>query len=153
MAFVDAVGILIGLLILQVPLAIPLAVLVFLLAFIPIVGAVTAGALAALVALVANGPVIALIVVANSFTDNQTEAKNRAILSTSMSTIKTLLWRCVRALRADMRSCEVATLRSLHRVSSAPQVNSSLEALTASIPSRDARSTLPWCGPLLLRRP
>ena len=72
-AFVDAVGILIGLLILQVPLAIPLAVLVFLLAFIPIVGAVTAGALAALVALVAQGPVIALIVVGIVVLVNQLE--------------------------------------------------------------------------------
>lgn len=62
-ALVDAVGILIGLLILQVPLAFPLAVLVFLLAFIPIVGATLAGILAALVALVANGWVNALLVV------------------------------------------------------------------------------------------
>ena len=74
-AFVDAVGILIGLLILQVPLAIPLAVLVFLLAFIPIVGAVTAGALAALVALVANGPVIALIVVGVVIAVNQLDSR------------------------------------------------------------------------------
>ncbi len=62
-ALVDAVGILIGLLILQVPLAVPLAVLVFLLAFIPIVGATIAGALAALVALVANGWFNAVLVV------------------------------------------------------------------------------------------
>jgi putative heme transporter len=72
-AAVDAIGILIGLLILQVPLAIPLAVLVFLLAFIPIVGAVTAGALAAAVALVAQGPVIALIVVGIVVAVNQLE--------------------------------------------------------------------------------
>ena len=72
-AFVDAVGILIGLLILQVPLAIPLAVLVFLLAFIPIVGATVAGILAALVALVANGPVNALFVVAVVVLVNQLE--------------------------------------------------------------------------------
>lgn len=72
-AFVDAVGIGIGLWILQVPLALPLAVLVFLFAFIPIVGAVTAGALAALVALVANGPVIALIVVGVVVLVNQLE--------------------------------------------------------------------------------
>ncbi|MFJ6653047.1 AI-2E family transporter [Microbacterium sp. NPDC091313] len=72
-AAVDAIGILIGLLILQVPLALPLAVLVFLLAFIPIVGAVTAGALAALVALVAQGPVIALIVVGIVVLVNQLE--------------------------------------------------------------------------------
>lgn len=72
-AAVDAVGILIGLLILQVPLAIPLAVLVFLLAFIPIVGATLAGILAALVALVAHGWVIALIVVGVVVLVNQLE--------------------------------------------------------------------------------
>jgi predicted PurR-regulated permease PerM len=62
-ALVDAVGIGIGLVILQVPLALPLVVLTFVLSFIPIVGAVLAGAIAALVALVALGPVQALIVV------------------------------------------------------------------------------------------
>jgi len=72
-AAVDAIGILVGLLILQVPLAIPLAVLVFLLAFIPIVGATVAGILAALVALVANGWVIALIVVGVVVLVNQLE--------------------------------------------------------------------------------
>ncbi|WP_431778255.1 AI-2E family transporter [Microbacterium aurantiacum] len=72
-AFVDAVGILIGLLILDVPLAVPLAVLVFLLAFIPIVGATLAGTLAALVALVANGWVIALVVVGVVVLVNQLE--------------------------------------------------------------------------------
>lgn len=72
-AAVDAIGIGIGLVIMGVPLAIPLAVLVFLLAFIPLVGAVTAGALAALVTLVANGPVDALIVVGIVIAVNQLE--------------------------------------------------------------------------------
>lgn len=72
-AAVDAVGILIGLLILQVPLAFPLAVLVFVLAFIPIVGATVAGILAALVALVANGWVVALLVVGVVVLVNQLE--------------------------------------------------------------------------------
>lgn len=72
-AAVDAVGILIGLLILQVPLAIPLAVLVFVLAFVPIVGATLAGTLAALVALVANGWVVALLVVGVVVLVNQLE--------------------------------------------------------------------------------
>ncbi len=72
-AFVDAVGIGIGLWILQVPLALPLAVLVFLLAFIPIVGATLAGILAALVALVSNGLVNALTVVAIVVAVNQLE--------------------------------------------------------------------------------
>lgn len=72
-AAVDAIGIGIGLAILQIPLALPLAVLVFLLAFIPIVGAVTAGILAALVALVTNGWVVALIVVGIVVLVNQLE--------------------------------------------------------------------------------
>ena len=60
----DAVFIGIGLWILGVPLALPLAVLVFFGAFVPIVGAVVSGGLAALVALVSNGLTAALIVVA-----------------------------------------------------------------------------------------
>jgi predicted PurR-regulated permease PerM len=63
-AFVDAVGIGIGLVVLGVPLALPLAALVFLGAFIPVVGATVTGLVAILVALVANGPVTALIVLA-----------------------------------------------------------------------------------------
>lgn len=61
-AVVDAVGIGIGLWIVRVPLVIPLATLVFLAAFVPIIGAVVAGAVAVLVALVSNGFVTALIV-------------------------------------------------------------------------------------------
>ncbi|NYD66282.1 AI-2E family transporter [Agromyces atrinae] len=72
-AAVDAIGIGVGLAILQVPLALPLAVIVFVLAFIPIVGATLAGVLAALVALVANGPVVALIVIAIVVGVNQLE--------------------------------------------------------------------------------
>ena len=70
---VDAVVIGLGLVILQVPLALPLAVIVFLGSFIPLVGATVAGILAALVALVANGPVVALIVVAIVIAVNQLE--------------------------------------------------------------------------------
>lgn len=72
-AAVDAIGIGVGLAILQVPLALPLAVIVFVLAFIPIVGATLAGVLAALVALVANGPIVALIVIAIVIGVNQLE--------------------------------------------------------------------------------
>jgi predicted PurR-regulated permease PerM len=72
-ALVDAVAIGIGLAILQVPLALPLAVIVFLTAFIPLVGATVAGILAALVALVTNGPVIALIVIGIVVVVNQLE--------------------------------------------------------------------------------
>lgn len=63
-AFVDAVLIGIGIAIVGVPLALPLAVIVFVGGFIPIIGATVAGALAAMVALVANGPVEALVVLA-----------------------------------------------------------------------------------------
>ncbi|MEH0058472.1 AI-2E family transporter [Auritidibacter ignavus] len=72
-AAVDAVGITIALLILQVPLAIPLGVVVFLGSFIPMVGATLAGILATLIALVANGPVVAIIVLAAVILVNQLE--------------------------------------------------------------------------------
>jgi predicted PurR-regulated permease PerM len=61
-ATVDAVLIGIALLIVGVPLALPLIVLTWLAAFFPIIGAVTAGAAAVLVALVAKGVTAALIV-------------------------------------------------------------------------------------------
>jgi predicted PurR-regulated permease PerM len=61
-SFVDAVLIGIGLLILGVPLAYALAIVTFIGGFVPIVGAFVAGGLAVLIALVANGPVNALIV-------------------------------------------------------------------------------------------
>ncbi len=60
-AFVDAVGIGVGAAIIGVPLALPLGVLVFIGSFIPIVGALVTGAVAVLLALVANGRVNALI--------------------------------------------------------------------------------------------
>lgn len=63
-SFVDAVLIGIGLVILGVPLAYALAIITFIGGFIPIVGAFVAGGLAVLVALVSNGPVNALIVLA-----------------------------------------------------------------------------------------
>lgn len=72
-AAVDAVGIGIGLFVLSIPLALPLAVIVFITAFIPIVGATLAGIVAALVALVTNGPVVALIVVGIVIVVNQIE--------------------------------------------------------------------------------
>jgi predicted PurR-regulated permease PerM len=63
-ATVDAVLIGAALLLVGVPLALPLIVLTWVAAFFPIIGAVTAGAAAVLVALVANGPTEALIVLA-----------------------------------------------------------------------------------------
>ncbi len=72
-AAVDAILIGIGLVILQVPLALPLAVIVFLGGFVPIVGATVAGILAALVALVTNGLVTALIAVGIVILVNQLE--------------------------------------------------------------------------------
>ncbi|SJN17031.1 putative integral membrane protein [Mycetocola reblochoni REB411] len=65
-ASIDAVGIGLGAFFLGLPLAIPIAVVVFLGAFVPIVGAVTTGALAVFIALVYNGwqsAIIMLIIV------------------------------------------------------------------------------------------
>ncbi|GAA0951337.1 hypothetical protein GCM10009558_067790 [Virgisporangium aurantiacum] len=60
----DAVFIGIGLWVLGVPLVIPLAVLTFVSAFVPIIGALFAGFVAVLIALVSNGWTDALIVLA-----------------------------------------------------------------------------------------
>lgn len=72
-AGVDAVVIGAALLVMQVPLALPLAVITFIGGFIPLVGATAAGTLAVLVALVSNGPVAALIVLAVVVGVNQLE--------------------------------------------------------------------------------
>lgn len=73
-AVVDALGIGIGLAVLRVPLAVPLAALVFIGAFVPIFGAVVAGGVAVLIALVANGPVTAAIVLIIVIAVNQLES-------------------------------------------------------------------------------
>ena len=72
-AAVDAFFIGLALLILDVPLALPLAAIVLVGAFIPLVGATLAGALATVVALVTNGPVTALIVLGVVVLVNQLE--------------------------------------------------------------------------------
>lgn len=63
-ALVDAVGVMIGAAILDVPFVLAIGVLVFLGAFIPLIGATIAGIVAVLVALVDQGPVTALIMLA-----------------------------------------------------------------------------------------
>jgi len=60
-ALIDGFGIAVGAAILQVPLAPQLGVLVFLGAFVPILGALLTGAIAVLLALVAHGWVVAVI--------------------------------------------------------------------------------------------
>ncbi|MFJ3035522.1 AI-2E family transporter [Curtobacterium pusillum] len=60
-AVTDALGVVIGALVLQIPLAIPIGVIVFLGAFVPVVGAIVAGTVAVLIALVFNGWVPALV--------------------------------------------------------------------------------------------
>lgn len=61
-AGVDAVGIGLALVLIGVPLALPLAALTFITAFVPIAGALVAGAVAVLIALVNNGLTDALLV-------------------------------------------------------------------------------------------
>ncbi|MFJ3957672.1 AI-2E family transporter [Arthrobacter sp. NPDC090010] len=63
-AAVDAIGIGAGAAIIGVPLALPLGLAVFLGSFIPVVGALVTGAVAVLLALVANGLVNAVIMLA-----------------------------------------------------------------------------------------
>jgi putative heme transporter len=73
-ALTDAAGVGTGLAIMGIPLALPLASLVFLGAFIPLVGAVIAGFLAVVVALLAKGIVYALITLGLLVAVNQLEA-------------------------------------------------------------------------------
>lgn len=73
-ALVDGIGVGVVAAILDVPLALPLGVLVFLGAFIPVVGALISGIVAVLVALLAQGPVVALLMLAGVIAVQQVEA-------------------------------------------------------------------------------
>jgi predicted PurR-regulated permease PerM len=73
-AAVDAVGIMIGALVLNVPLVSAIGVLVFLGAFVPLIGAFLSGTVAVLVALVAHGPIVALLMLAAVVLVQQIEA-------------------------------------------------------------------------------
>jgi predicted PurR-regulated permease PerM len=73
-AFVDAVGIMVVALILDIPFATAIGVLVFLFSFIPMIGAVISGSVAVLVALVAHGWVVALIMLGGVIAVQQIEA-------------------------------------------------------------------------------
>lgn len=70
----DAVAVMVGALILKVPFVSAIGVLVFIGAFIPLIGAFVSGTVAVLVALVAQGPVVALIMLAVIFAVQQLEA-------------------------------------------------------------------------------
>src|SRR3546814_15589320 len=72
-ALVDAVGIMIVAYLLGVPLVLPLGVLVFIGSFIPMVGATVAGSVAVLVALVAEGPLDALLMLGGVILVQQVE--------------------------------------------------------------------------------
>lgn len=73
-AAVNAVGIGLGAALLGVPLAVPIAIAVFLGSFIPFVGAIVTGAMAAGVALVFNGWVVALVMLAVVIVVHQAES-------------------------------------------------------------------------------
>ena len=75
-ALVDAVFIGLGMVFLGVPLWLPLALVVFICAFIPVVGATLAGIIAALVTLVTNGFVPALVVAGNVVLVKQLEGNH-----------------------------------------------------------------------------
>jgi predicted PurR-regulated permease PerM len=63
-AAVDAIGISLGAAIIGLPLVSAIGILVFVGAFIPVVGALVSGIVAVLVALVAKGPVVAIVMLA-----------------------------------------------------------------------------------------
>ena len=73
-AAVDAIGISLGAAILGLPLVSAIGILVFVGAFIPVVGALISGVVAVLVALVAKGPIIAIIMLAVVIGVQQLEA-------------------------------------------------------------------------------
>ncbi|HSE09571.1 MAG TPA: AI-2E family transporter [Nocardioidaceae bacterium] len=73
-AFVDAMGIMAVAIVLDVPFATAIGVLVFLFSFIPMIGAVISGSVAVLVALVAHGWVVALIMLGGVIAVQQIEA-------------------------------------------------------------------------------
>ncbi len=73
-AFTDALGVMLVAAILKVPFVFAIGVLVFIGAFIPMVGALLSGTVAVLVALVAHGPVVALIMLGGVVAVQQIEA-------------------------------------------------------------------------------
>jgi predicted PurR-regulated permease PerM len=73
-AAVDAVGISLGAAILGLPLVSAIGILVFVGAFIPVVGALVSGVVAVLVALVAKGPLVAIVMLAVVIGVQQLEA-------------------------------------------------------------------------------
>ena len=70
----DALGVMIFAAVLKVPLVSAIGVLVFLGAFIPLVGAFASGTVAVLVALVAHGPIVALVMLGGVVLVQQVEA-------------------------------------------------------------------------------
>jgi predicted PurR-regulated permease PerM len=74
-ALVDAVGIAIVAAILKVPFVVAIGVLVFLSSFVPLVGATVSGGVAVLVALVAQGPIAALLMLGGVLAVQQIEAQ------------------------------------------------------------------------------
>jgi predicted PurR-regulated permease PerM len=73
-ALVDAIGIMVVAAILDVPFVAAIGVLVFLGGFVPLVGATVSGVVAVLVALVAQGPIVALIMLGGVIGVQQLEA-------------------------------------------------------------------------------
>ena len=73
-AFTDALGVMLVAAILGVPFVFAIGVLVFIGAFIPMIGALLSGSVAVLVALVAKGPIVALIVLGGVVAVQQLEA-------------------------------------------------------------------------------
>jgi predicted PurR-regulated permease PerM len=74
-AAVDAIGIMVVAAILKVPFVMAIGVLVFLSSFVPLVGATVSGAVVVLVALVAQGPLAALLMAVGVIGVQQVEAQ------------------------------------------------------------------------------
>jgi predicted PurR-regulated permease PerM len=63
-AAINAVAIGLGAFLLHLPLALPIAIIVFLASFVPVVGAVVSGTLAVFIALIYDGPIVAITMLA-----------------------------------------------------------------------------------------
>lgn len=73
-ALFHAVVISVALLILRAPLVAPLALIVFIFSFVPIIGALVAGAFAVVVVLVADGPIQAVVLIGVLIVEDQIES-------------------------------------------------------------------------------
>src|SRR5699024_875331 len=135
-SFVDALFIGLGLWALGVPLAFVLAVVTFFAGFIPIIGAVTAGALAVVIALVSNGLINALLVLALILLVTQIEGN--VLQPILVYKVQGLLYAFV-ILYASCSACSARTYVSRH-------IAAANRAVQCNEPALIYRAAFSYCG-------